>query len=126
MNIKVALFFVLYFLFSGIVNSDVNKKNKEEIEHLMLYVKNSECIFNRNGEDYKGSDAVTHIKRKYDYFKEEIKTTEDFVALSATKSEISGEKYKVKCKQGEAEELGQWLLHVLSSFRETLANSSMN
>lgn len=118
MNIKVASFFILCFLFSGVVNSDVNKKNKEEIEYLMSHVKNSECIFNRNGEDYKGSEAVTHIKRKYDYFKEEIKTTEDFVALSATKSEISGEKYKVKCKQSETEELGQWLLHVLSDFRK--------
>ena len=115
---KIKLFFILWLLFSDIVYADIDKKQQKEIEFLLSYVKNSECIFNRNGINYKGSEAVTHIKRKFDYFKDEIKTTEDFIRLAATKSEISGKNYTVKCKNSELQELGKWLLKTLNTLRE--------
>jgi len=110
-------FFILWLLYNNAIYADINKHQKEEIDFLISYVKNSTCLFNRNGIDYKGSEAITHIKRKYDYFKDEIKTTEDFIALTATKSEISGRNYTVKCKNSEIQMLGKWLLKALNTFR---------
>lgn len=115
---KIKLFFILWLLFSDMLYSDIDKNQQMEIDFLLSYVKNSECIFNRNGINYKGSEAVTHIKRKYDYYKNEIKTTEDFIDLAATKSEISGRNYTVKCKNSEIQALGKWLLKALNTLRK--------
>ena len=116
MSIK--LFFILWVLFSNAAYSNIDKNQQMEIDFLISYVHDSKCIFNRNGINYNGSEAVTHIKRKYDYFKNEIKTTKDFIELAATKSEISGRNYTVKCKNSELQELGKWLLKVLSTLRK--------
>jgi Family of unknown function (DUF5329) len=39
---------------------------------------------------------MNYIKKKYDYFKTQIHTAEDFIALAATKSELSGRPYLVR------------------------------
>ena len=118
MSMKIKLFFILWLLLSALAYTDIDKNQKKEIDFLISYIHNSECIFNRNGINYKGSEAVTHIKRKYDYFKNEIETSEDFIELAATKSEISGRNYTVKCKNSELQGLGKWLLKVLNTMRE--------
>lgn len=115
---RIKLFFILWLLFSNAAYSDIDNNEQREIDFLISYVNNSKCIFNRNGIDYKGSEAVTHIKRKYDYYKNDIKTTKDFIELAATKSEISGRKYTVKCKNSEIQALGKWLLKALNTLRE--------
>jgi len=115
---KIKLFFILWLLFSDAAYSDIDKNQQMEIDFLISYVNNSECTFNRNGINYKGSEAITHIKRKRDYYKNEIKSTKDFIRLAATKSEISGRNYTVKCKNSEIQGLGKWLLKSLSALRE--------
>ena len=115
---RIKLFFILWLLFSNAAYSDIDKNQQLEIDFLISHVNNSECIFNRNEIDYKGSEAVTHIKRKYDYYKNEIKTTKDFIELAATKSEISGRNYTVKCKNSEVQTLGNWLLKALNTLRK--------
>jgi len=92
-----------------------------EIAHLMNYVKKTECTYIRNGTEHSGVDAAAHIQKKYDYFndKGQIKTAEDFIRLSATKSTMSGKKYMIACP-GEAKvESGKWLLAELKRFRTT-------
>ena len=69
-----------------VFSSDMNT----EIDHFLSYVENTECLYERNGTMYRGKDAVEHIKKKYNYFKDKIDSTEKFIELSATKSIISG------------------------------------
>ena len=109
--------FILFFILSCNAYSDVSNKTQNEIDYLLSHVEQSDCLFNRNGIDYKGSKVISHIKTKYKYFKEEIKTTEDFITLSATKSEMSGKKYTVRCNKNDTEELGRWLFDVLTRSR---------
>ena len=109
--------FILFFLLSCNAYSDVSDKTQNEIDYLLSHIEQSDCLFNRNGIDYKGSKVISHIKTKYKYFKEEIKTTEDFITLSATKSEMSGKKYTVRCNKNDTEELGRWLFDVLTRSR---------
>jgi len=58
-----------------------------------------------------------HLQRKYDHFKDEIKTPEDFIWLSASKSLISGKPYMVKTKTGQLMKSETWLLEALESYR---------
>lgn len=80
-----------------------------QITHLLDFVRTSLCAFVRNGTAYDGAEAVVHIRKKYDYFKDKITTADDFIDLAATKSEMSGQPYMVRCPEQEAAPAAAWL-----------------
>ena len=88
-----------------------------EINHLLNYVKATDCKYIRNGKIHTGKEGEKHIKAKYDYYKDDIKTAEDFIRLSATKSMMSGSKYYIECPGSPKVESGKWLLAELKSYR---------
>ena len=90
---------------------------QEEINHLLHYVANTDCQYNRNGTDYDGKEARDHITVKYKYYMDDIKTSEDFIRYSATSSKISGKKYRIKCPGSEFVYADDWLLQELESYR---------
>lgn len=91
---------------------------QHEIQRLISKVHDSNCVFNRNGVDYAGIEAAGHIEKKRDYFKKDIHSTEDFIRLSATKSEMSGKLYTVQCGDGAIQPLGDWLAEALLTLRK--------
>ncbi|WP_299979413.1 DUF5329 family protein [uncultured Pseudoteredinibacter sp.] len=97
-------FLFLMALAIGVVPADASEpaKSQQEINHLLAYVKSTNCQYERNGKRHSGKEAVKHIQRKYRYFADEIKTAEDFIRLCATKSTMSGKYYKVHCVTGKA------------------------
>ncbi len=97
--------------------ADVPTEQIKEVNHLLDFVKNSGCIINRNGTEHPAEKGVSHIENKYDYFRDDIKSTEDFIELSATKSTMSGEYYTVTCPGKEAMKTQDWLLIELNEFR---------
>jgi len=101
-------------------SAEVSPGVRAEMDHLLSYVEKSGCRFYRNGTWYTDAKAVRgHIETKYDYFlgKGKINSTEDFIRWCATKSEISGKLYQVKCGSGPEQPLGQWLTAELNRFR---------
>ena len=108
---------ILIIACSCSTNADVTNKQKSEVEHLLNFVKTSPCEINRNGTYHKGSEAVSHIEKKYDYFRDKISTTEEFIEYSATKSTISGKYYSVRCGNGEVIKTKEWLLNELKRYR---------
>lgn len=110
--------FLLFFsIYSSIALAENSLAYQKETDHLKAYITDSSCVFMRNGNKYKGSEAIGHINRKEKYFKNKITSTEDFIRLAATKSEISGKKYKVICIDNTAVNLGEWLQIELVYFR---------
>ncbi len=109
------LFILLLVSFSLFAQDKMHK----EINHLLNYVKTTKCIYIRNGDKHDGPDAMNHIKLKYDYFEDDIRTTEDFIRLSATKSTMFGSKYHIKCPGEPEVESGLWLLEELAHYRKT-------
>jgi len=95
------------------------KSYQNEIDHLLLYVQTTECSYVRNGDAHDGKDAKKHIQRKYDYFYDDIESTEDFIRLSATKSTMSGSKYYIVCPNKPKIESSKWLLDELHKYRKT-------
>ena len=101
----------------GSVLADVPDSKQHEVQYLLSFVKQSPCVLERNGKNHSGSDAVKHIQKKYDYFRDEIQTAEAFIDYSATKSTMSGRYYKVYCPDKETRKTSEWLLEALSSYR---------
>jgi hypothetical protein len=89
-----------------------------EIDHLLNFVANTSCQYDRNGTIHDGPEARDQINIKFVYHKKKFKTTEDFIKFSATKSMMSGKKYKIRCPDSEAVFASDWLLDELKTFRE--------
>ena len=77
----------------------------------------------RNGSEHDADVAVEHIQRKYDYYRDEIKTTEDFIERSATRSSLSGRAYHVLCPGKKPRSTGEWLKEELERYRKQRAGS---
>lgn len=90
------------------------------INHLFKYIRESNCTFIRNNKEYDVKAAAEHIRKKYDHFKSEIHTSEDFIELCATKSLISGRPYLVKCRDGVVILCAEWLEKEVIKNREAL------
>jgi Family of unknown function (DUF5329) len=91
--------------------------SSDEINHLLNYVRETKCDFIRNEIHYKSDKTVSHIKKKYAYFKDKIKTAEEFIELSATKSTVSNKLYLIECNGQPQQTSKQWLLDELVRYR---------
>jgi hypothetical protein len=89
----------------------------ESIKYLLDYVAKSDATFIRNGQTHTPQEAVNHIKAKYEHFKSEIKTPEDFIRLSASKSLLTGQPYLVRTRDGKEMQLDAWLTAALKNHR---------
>ncbi|WP_395348820.1 DUF5329 family protein [Variovorax sp. UC122_21] len=74
--------------------------------------------FLRNGSEYNAADAAKHMQAKYEHFRKEIVTAEDFIERCATRSEMTGQAYRVKLGGGAIKESGEFLRAELRSLRE--------
>ncbi len=92
---------------------------REEIAHLISYLEDSGCQFNRNGSWYDAKDAVNHINRKYEYLLDKalVSSTETSIARAATESSLSGKPYLVKCGGSAPVESAAWFKAELANFR---------
>lgn len=99
---------------SGVADA---KGTAGEVQHLLNYIKNTSCSLERNGKFYEGAEAVSHVEKKYDYYRDKIRTTEDFIKYAATKSLFSGNYYHVKCGNKPMMKTKDWLLQELTRIR---------
>jgi len=90
---------------------------QQTIDYLIDYVAKSDATFIRNGQSHTPVEAADHIKAKYEHFKNEIKTPEDFIRLSASKSLLTGKPYLVRTPDGKEMHLDAWLGEALKQHR---------
>jgi hypothetical protein len=84
----------------------------------------SSMIFLRNGSEYHAADAAKHMQAKYDYFKKELVTAEDFIQRCASRSEMTGQAYKVKLEGGAVRDASEFLNGELRTLRQGTKKSS--
>ena len=89
----------------------------QTISYLIECIASSKATFIRNGTPHTPAEAAAHIKAKYAHFKTEIKTPEDFIRLSASKSLLSGKPYLVRLPDGREMHLDGWLTDALKRRR---------
>ena len=105
-------------LLSVDARSDVPDAGRNEVLHLLDFLRNSDCAMERNGKRYESEDAYSHVRKKYEYFRDKIRSSEDFIEYSASKSTMSGNYYRVFCKDEPAVLTQDWLLEELRNYRE--------
>lgn len=81
-------------------------------------------IFIRNDSQHDAADAVKHLRAKFDHFKARIVTAEDFIELCATRSEMTGEPYKVREGKGPLREAGGFMRDELKLVRAELRRAA--
>lgn len=89
----------------------------ETIHFLLDHIAKTDAVFTRNGSTYTPAEAVEHIKAKYEHFKKDIKTPEDFIRLAASKSLLSGKPYAIRPRDGKEEPMSEWLTEALKEHR---------
>jgi hypothetical protein len=99
---------------------------KQEIDHLITYLKSSGCQFNRNGSWYSPDKAVEHVNQKYQYLlkRDLVASAEDFIARAASESSFSSKPYMVKCGASAPQPSGPWLKAELEKYRRGGAEAS--
>ena len=121
MNNLIFIAGVFFFMcMSGLVQAgeqDLTADEKQQIDKLIVFVENSDCLFVRNGDEHSGKDAAKHIKRKYKHYRDDIASPEEFIELSATKSSMSGRYYHIRCEGKQELKSKDWLLDELSSIK---------
>jgi hypothetical protein len=90
---------------------------QQEIAYLLNFVETTSCKYERNGTIHNGHDARDHINKKHQHYQSKVKTAEDFIRYSATKSMITGRKYKIHCPGHETVYANDWLLTELQVYR---------
>jgi len=118
-----ALLFASHTSFTA---ADVPSEHRHEVEHLLNFVATTSCIINRNGTLHNGPDALSHIKKKYAYFRDDISTTEEFIERSASKSTFSGKAYSVQCGANKTTTTQYWLMTELKSYRNNQRSTSVD
>jgi hypothetical protein len=94
---------------------------QQEVEHLIEYLEQSGCRFNRNGTWYPAGDAKQHLNKKYAYLirKDMLTTTESFIELAASRSSVSGKPYLVQCGASAPQPSGDWFREELQRWRQS-------
>lgn len=92
----------------------------QEINSLLDFIEHSECRFVRNGSEYLGPQARTHLEKKLEYLEEhdKVNSAEDFIELAATQSSKSGLAYDVRCPAG-VQPASHWLKTELQRQRQS-------
>ena len=105
-----------------VLSTAVFADKHDEIRHLLSFVEQSGCEFERNGKVYESEKARSHMEIKYDYVDKYVDETEDFIKYAATESSMSGRKYQVIC-DGKKQASAEWLKGELSRYR-TVSHSA--
>lgn len=89
-----------------------------EIEALIQIVRSLEGVtFIRNGSEYTSMEAADHLNLKWTKQREKVHTAEDFIALCATKSIMSGSVYTIRFADGHEEASADFLKDALNRIR---------
>lgn len=102
----------------GSASGDVSGVHREEVAYLLEYIRTAACTFERNGTKHTGEGAYAHVRKKYDYFRNRIHSTESFIEYSATKSMLSGKHYMITCAGQLPVRTQDWLLRELDAYRK--------
>lgn len=119
-RILIVIKLTVFIFVTNTVYADVPGEQVVEVNHLLDFVKNSGCTINRNGTDHPAEKGVGHIEKKYDYFRDDISNTEEFIEYSATRSTMSGDYYTVSCPNKKTIRTQDWLMAELKRFRSDM------
>jgi hypothetical protein len=91
---------------------------QEKIDWLLSEIERSDATFLRNGVEYDGRNAASHLKTKLFWAGKRVQTARDFILGVCSHSEASGKPYEVRFKDGTQRPLEKWLSERLDAFEK--------
>jgi hypothetical protein len=125
LSVIVATVTMLALTLPGLARATPDAAVAETIEYLIASVSESDLTFIRNGKRYAGNEAAVHMRKKYDYFDDDIVSAEDFIRLAATRSLMSGKPYYVVLADGTRTKTADWLGTRLGEYRLQMAEQAL-
>ena len=94
-------------------------RSRQEIAHLLDFVAQSGCQFERNGSWHDSKAARDHLQEKYAYLQRRdlAPDAHAFIERAATQSSLSGKPYHVRCGSQAPITSAQWLNGELARYR---------
>lgn len=114
---KTFLVFVLGLLLAFSTSAFAARSDAEQkkIDYLIASIEALDgATFIRNGSEYSAAKAADHLRLKLRNAGDRLQTAEQFIDELGTKSSMSGEKYRIRFKDGRVVDSAQ-------VFREKLA-----
>jgi hypothetical protein len=82
--------------------ADEESSEEHKIESLIKSIETlADATFVRNGKEYDCKAAGQHVRRKWKAAKDQIATARQFISAVASKSDRSGEAYRIRFKGGK-------------------------
>ena len=117
--LRAALLALLFGAVAALAQATPSASEQKLIDTLILRVSNMKTMtFMRNGDEHSAADAAKHMKAKFDHFKDEIVTAEDFIDRCASRSEMTGKPYQVKLHNGAVKDAQEFLNAELRTLRK--------
>ncbi|ELX10565.1 hypothetical protein Jab_2c26600 [Janthinobacterium sp. HH01] len=110
---------LLMLAMSSSMAAELPAASRAEIDALLNRLGSSGCQFNRNGSWYSSTEAKAHLTSKLNYLidKKKLEGTEQFIALAASTSSMTGKDYLVRCGTAQPVPSGAWLKTELQTIR---------
>ena len=115
--VKTALALALAFpLFA---HADPSPTVLQEVKHLLGFIEQSGCDFNRNGSWSDSKSAQAHVMNKFEYLlrQDKIASALDFIEKAASESSMTGTPYQVKCGKAAPIASRAWLSEELKRYQ---------
>jgi len=109
---------VLFLLTPCLLRGEQIDNVDKTVLHLIDHVAESGLTFIRNNDSYTAVEAAEHMNKKYQHFRKDINTAEDFIERCASRSLLSGKAYLVINEQNEHVRTSEWLELELADYRE--------
>jgi hypothetical protein len=109
---------VLFLLTPCLLRGEPTDTVDKTVLHLIDHVAESGLTFIRNNDKYTAVEAAEHMNKKYQHFRKDINTAEDFIERCASRSLLSGKAYLVINEQNEHVRTSEWLELELADYRE--------
>jgi len=117
--LRTALFALLLGAAAALAQATPSASEQKLIDTLILRVSNMKTMtFMRNGDEHNAANAAKHMQAKFDHFKDEIVTAEDFIDRCASRSEVTGKPYQVKLSNGVVRDAKEFLTAELHTLRK--------
>jgi len=91
---------------------------QEKIDWLLSEIERSDAAFLRNGAEYDGRNAASHLKTKRFWAGKRVQTARDFILGVCSHSEASGKPYEIRFKDDTQRLLEKWLSERLDAFEK--------
>lgn len=109
----------VFMLTEQSAHSNLHLSEEQKILALIESIRSLKgAVFVRNDKEYSSDEAANHIKDKWQWKKNDIRTAEDFIRIAASTSSFSGDPYIIRFADKTQMKSGEYLSKELAKLED--------